>query len=111
MLTGQRPDAIDPRFVFRLYAALAMAGGFSAFVTLAVERFGLSNSPAWTSPIALAGVLSWAFASYSAALSRVEDPASQLSGLKEFVVAHFVIGIFLWSVGQHVERLSQGLQQ
>ena len=90
------PEAIDPGVVFRIYSVLGVVGGVSAFVmaVLTMRRPEDAGVPVVAS-IGLVGALTWALTSYAAAFSRVPDPAARLAGLKEFAIAHLVIGSFL----------------
>jgi signal transduction histidine kinase len=90
-----RPEAIDSRLVFRVYAWIAIAGGLTLYawgpmLLLQLHAPGLPYGRAAilrtaAAILAAAGVCALGFA-------RVMDPVSRRRGLTWFAAAHFVFG-------------------
>lgn len=105
------PEALEAAIVFRVYAVAGVIGGVAAFaVAILAARPPAIVSAGSFAAIGLTGSLTWALASYAAALSRVPDPAARAAGLKEFAIAHFVIAAFLMTAAQSMStfRSSRG---
>jgi signal transduction histidine kinase len=101
MKHGRHPDAIDTRFVLRVYAWIAIAAGVYAYAkpnslpaqihetlqligTPDYARFSLTQIPA--SAIVFAGIC-------AAGLAGIADPISRRRGLLGFAIAHLVFGL------------------
>jgi signal transduction histidine kinase len=93
MYRGQRPEAIDTRWVFRAYAALASLGGCLLFgwgpmwfgVDLAGEPFGKAAL------IRVLGSIMIAAGCCAAGFAAVDDPPSRRRGLFWFAAGHAAI--------------------
>jgi signal transduction histidine kinase len=97
MWPGERPEAIDTRLVFRVYAMLCIIGGIAALATGILwlrSTTRLPSGPAATL-FGLVGALNWAFALSAVGFSRIDDPAARLRSLKLFAAAHLVVGVYL----------------
>ena len=93
MYSGQRPEAIDTRWVFRGYAAAASLAGFLLFgwgpmwfgVDLAGEPFGKAAL------IRVLGSIMIAAGCCAAGFAAIDDPPSRRRGLFWFAAGHAVI--------------------
>src|ERR1035441_8446562 len=93
MYRGQRAEAIDTRWVFRAYAAMASLAGFLLFgwgpmwfgVDLAGEPFGKAAL------IRVLGSMMIAAGCCAAGFAAVDDPPSRRRGLFWFAIGHAVI--------------------
>lgn len=97
MWSGERPEAIDTRLVFRVYAMLSLLGGVAALAAGILwlrTTTALPSGPAATL-FGLIGTLNWAFTFSALAFSRLDDPAARLRSLKLFATAHLAVGLFL----------------
>ncbi len=83
-----RPDAIDTRFVFWVYAALAGLAGL-ALIIWGPMWFDANRADA--ALIRLLGSILIAVGCFAFAFATVEDPASRRRGLLWFAVGHTVI--------------------
>lgn len=103
MYSGPRPDALDPRLVFKVYAGIAITLGVSVYMWPHVLPATLQQ--AWLSEPGFAG-LPWgrsailrtaativaAAGGTAAAFATVEEPRSALRALWGFAITHLVGG-------------------
>ena len=93
MENGRRPEAIDTRLVFRMYAALACAAGLVIFgwvpllfdVHLAEQPYGKAAL------VRVLGAFMMAAAFCAAGFAAVDHPPARRRGLFWFAVAHGVV--------------------
>ncbi len=88
MQSGRRPDAIDTRIVFWVYASLAALGGLTLLVW-GPMWFGADR--AQSAIIRVFGAILIAAGCFATALAAVEDPASRRRGLLWFAIGHLVV--------------------
>ena len=93
---GERPDVIDSRIVFRIYAALALLSG-SVIVGWGPPWFGTATMGR------LFGAVVAASGCWAATLSELEDPAVRRRGFLWFAPAHY---IFLFFAGKQLGAIS-----
>jgi signal transduction histidine kinase len=89
-----RPEAIDSRLVFRIYAAAALPLGIAAFSwPLLVPEV----APTYDSivPVRLAASVVTALGTCAAAFARIDDPLGRQRGLMGFAHAHIMMGVML----------------
>jgi hypothetical protein len=103
MVNGQRPEAIDTRWVFRAYAAAACVSGFVLVgwgpMWLGVDLAGQPWGKA--ALIRVAGATIVAAGLCAAGFAKVDDPPSRRRGLLWFAAAHAVVWII--ALIQHTE--------
>ena len=104
MHPGERPEAIDTRLVFRVYAWLTITTGIVVYSWPLLARNvwpegALQQVPAAFRDMSLlrvaaAGVA--AFGCCAAALAAVDDPVGRRRGLYRFAAAHLLFGVMFF---------------
>jgi signal transduction histidine kinase len=105
MQPGQSPDAIDTRFVLRVYAwivtttGLVFVDGFPFFLSAAradYDLLGLSWGRVGVMRAAAAVVAAFGFTAIG--LSRIDDPVSRRRALHWFSIGHVFFGVVFLAV-------------
>ena len=86
-----RPEAIDSRLVFHVYACMAIPAGITVYMWPMLVSMAPDAYP-WLAParIAAAGVA--ASGCCAAAFAAIEDPLARARGLRGFAHAHILFG-------------------
>jgi signal transduction histidine kinase len=89
-----RPEAIDTRLVFRLYAAITIPAGIIGYAWPALTAAS-TDSPAWlrSTHVVAGGVA--ALGCCAASLATIEDPVGRRRALMGFAYAHILFGALL----------------
>jgi signal transduction histidine kinase len=105
-----RPEAIDSRLVFRVYAAVALPLGILSYMWPLI----LPDSefvPSWIVRTRLSAAVVVALGTCAAALAKVDDPLGRRRALIGFAHAHVMMGAMLLvqAIAQWVPTISVGL--
>jgi signal transduction histidine kinase len=89
-----RPEAIDSRLVFRVYAAAALPLGIVTYLwPLLPPMHGAS--PSWVVRLRITAAVITAFGCCASAFAAVDDPLGRRRGLLGFAHAHLMLGAML----------------
>ena len=89
-----RPEAIDSRLVFRIYAAVALPLGIVTYLWPLLPAPHLA-APAWVVRIRVAAAVITALGCCASAFGAVDDPVGRRRGLMGFAHAHIILGVML----------------
>jgi signal transduction histidine kinase len=90
-MSTRRPEAIDSRLVFHVYAAVALPLGIVAYMWPLIIPVS-AHSPAWIVRERLAAAVIVALGICASAFASVADPVSRRRCLMGFAHAHFMLG-------------------
>ena len=94
MSAAPRPEAIDSRLVFRIYAAVALPLGIVTYLWPLLPPPHLPAPPAVVRMRITAAVVT-ALGSCAAAFAAIDDPLGRRRGLMGFGHAHLMLGVML----------------
>ena len=105
-----RPEAIDSRLVFRIYAAAALPLGIVSYMWPLILPDSASV-PSWIVRTRLSAAVVVALGTCAAALANVDDPVGRRRALIGFAHAHIMMGAMLLvqAVAQWVPTIPVGL--
>jgi len=109
-LRMSRPEAIDSRLVFRVYAAAALPLGIVSYMWPLILP-GSESVSSWMVRTRLSAAVVVALGTCAAALARVDDPIGRRRALIGFAHAHLMMGAMLLvqAIAQWVPTISVGL--
>src|SRR5688572_182093 len=90
MSATRRPEAIDSRLVFHVYACIALPAGIVVYMwpLIVSER----DLVLWFAPARLAAAVVAAAGCCAAAFAAIDDPVARARGLLGFAHAHILFG-------------------
>ncbi len=94
MFAAPRPEAIDSRLVFRIYAAVALPLGIVTYLWPLLPPPHLPAPPAVVRMRITAAMVT-ALGSCAAAFAAIDDPLGRRRGLMGFGHAHLMLGVML----------------
>ena len=89
-----RPEAIDSRLVFRVYAAAALPLGIVTYMWPLLPPMHGPNAP-WVVRLRITAAVITAFGCCASAFAAVDDPLGRRRGLLGFAHAHLMLGAML----------------
>lgn len=89
-----RPDAIDPRLVLRVYAAMAATAGLALVLWGPMWILGAESYQQFAL-VRMFGAMIAAMGCLTFGLAAATDPASQRRGVMWLLIAHVVVGVVL----------------
>jgi signal transduction histidine kinase len=93
MFAAPRPEAIDSRLVFRIYASSALPLGIVTYMWPFV--LPIQNSPASVVRLRVVGAVITALGCCASAFAAIDDPPGRRRGLMGFAHAHLMLGAML----------------
>src|SRR5262245_1262581 len=94
MSESARPEAIDSRLVFRIYAAVALPLGIVTYMWPLLPPPHLA-SPPWVVRMRVAAAVITALGCCASAFGAADDPLGRRRGLMGFAHAHIILGVML----------------
>jgi signal transduction histidine kinase len=93
MFAAPRPEAIDSRLVFRIYASSALPLGIVTYMWPFI--LPIQNSPASVVRLRVMGAVITALGCCASAFAAIDDPLGRRRGLMGFAHAHIMLGVML----------------
>jgi signal transduction histidine kinase len=93
MFAAPRPEAIDSRLVFRIYASSALPLGIVTYMWPFI--LPIQNSPASVVRLRVLGAVITALGCCASAFAAIDDPVGRRRGLMGFAHAHLMLGVML----------------
>jgi signal transduction histidine kinase len=93
MFAAPRPEAIDSRLVFRIYAATALPLGIVTYMWPFI--LPIQNSPASVVRLRVLGAVMTALGCCASAFAAIDEPLGRRRGLMGFAHAHLMLGAML----------------
>jgi signal transduction histidine kinase len=94
MPAAPRPEAIDSRLVFHVYAAAALPVGIVAYMWPMLPPFHVATAP-WVVKLRITASIITALGCCASAFAAIDDPAGRRRGLMGFGNAHLMLGVML----------------
>lgn len=94
MSPAPRPEAIDSRLVFRVYAAVALPLGTVSYLWPLLPPMHAPNA-SWVVRLRVTAAVITAFGCCASAFAAVDDPLGRRRGLLGFAHAHLMLGAML----------------
>ena len=94
MPAAPRPEAIDSRLVFHVYAAAALPVGIVAYLWPLLPFFHVPTAP-WVVKMRVTAAVVTALGCCASAFAAVDDPVGRHRGLTGFAHAHILLGVML----------------
>ena len=107
---SSRPEAIDSRLVFRVYAAAALPLGIVSYMWPLILPDS-ESVPSWIVRTRLSAAVVVALGTCAAALAKVDDPLGRRRALIGFAHAHIMMGamLLIQAIAQWVPTIPVGL--
>jgi signal transduction histidine kinase len=93
MFATPRPEAIDSRLVFRIYASCALPLGIVSYMWPFI--LPIRNAPASVVRLRVLGAVITALGCCASAFAAIDDPLGRRRGLMGFAHAHLMLGVML----------------
>src|SRR5688572_10159482 len=94
MTSAARPEAINSRLVFHVYAAAALPFGIVTYLWPLLPPLNQS-APAWIVRMGVTAAVITALGCCASAFASVDDPLGRRRGLLGFAHAHLMLGVML----------------